>query len=183
MIGCSLCRKAWSPAPPSPEQVRFHYETDHPRVLLDNINSATFGSAGPTSFRRDFEAAAIQSDFEAAGMRAAKKKKKTKKVARPAAKVTLGKEDDRGGDLPKAAPAPADKAERGLQWVRLLSIHDCLAVPVGTPVLVLADDRRIVATRTTHKAHELGGQPVVDLEGFDHPYAMRLVYVRGRIRP
>lgn len=73
-----------------------------------------------------------------------------------------------------------DDAASSGEWVRLLLVKDCLAIPVGTPVLVLADDLRIVATRTTRKPRDLGGQPVVDLEGFDHPYAMRLVYVRAR---
>lgn len=73
-----------------------------------------------------------------------------------------------------------DKDAAAAEWVRLLLVKDCLALAIGTPVLVLADDLRIVATRTARKPRDLGGQPVVDLEGFDHPYAMRLVYVRGR---
>jgi hypothetical protein len=73
-----------------------------------------------------------------------------------------------------------DDAGDGGEWVRVLCIKDCLAMAPGTPVLVLADDLRIVATRTTRKPRDFGGQPVVDLEGFEHPYAMRLVYVRGR---
>jgi hypothetical protein len=75
--------------------------------------------------------------------------------------------------------AATEKDDAG-EWVRVLCIKDCLAMAPGTPVLVLADDLRIVATRTARKPRDFGGQPVVDLEGFEHPYAMRLIYVRGR---
>lgn len=75
--------------------------------------------------------------------------------------------------------AATEKDDAG-EWVRVLCIKDCLAMAPGTPVLVFADDLRIVATRTARKPRDFGGQPVVDLEGFEHPYAMRLVYVRGR---
>lgn len=76
--------------------------------------------------------------------------------------------------------AATEKDEAAAEWVRVLFVKDCLALAPGTPVLVFADDLRIVATRTARKPRDFGGQPVVDLEGFEHPYAMRLVYVRGR---
>lgn len=76
----------------------------------------------------------------------------------------------------------AVEKDTATEWVRVLCIKDCLAMGIGTPVLVLADDLRIVATRTARTPRDFGGQPVVDLEGFEHPFAMRLVYVRGRIR-
>ena len=74
----------------------------------------------------------------------------------------------------------ATEKDEVTEWVRVLLIKDCLAMPPGTPVLVFADDLRIVATRTARKPRDFGGQPVVDLEGFEHPYAMRLIYVRRR---
>jgi hypothetical protein len=92
-------------------------------------------------------------------------------MSAPIEKPALGKEVAAAPDLPKAPR----------EWVCVLFVKDALALPIGTPVLVV-DDRRIVETRTTRKPSDRGGQPVVDLEAFDHPYAMHLVYVLGRFR-
>lgn len=125
-----------------------------------------------------------------------KKKKRTPAIApslaiaAPVADVAIRVTPADVADVVAQAKAPLGKArlelaplpKTGATWVRSLFVHDWRTVAVGTRVLVLANDAEIVETQTRGVPRDFGGQPVVDLEGFEGPYCMRNVYVRGKLR-
>jgi len=63
------------------------------------------------------------------------------------------------------------------EWICVLKVRNARALPVGTRVLVRLDDGTLLETVTSAPPGDLGGQPVVDVEGISGPYCMHRVYV------
>ncbi len=62
------------------------------------------------------------------------------------------------------------------EWICVLKRRDALKLPIGTRVLVQRDDGTLLETATRASPRDLGGQPVVDVEGIAGPYSMRRCY-------
>jgi hypothetical protein len=79
-----------------------------------------------------------------------------------------------------ALVAPAPELVIVREWVCVLKRRDARALPIGTHVLVQRDNGTMLETVTLALPRDLGGQPVVDLQGLDEPYCMHLVYCPTR---